>query len=367
MLLLKDEEDIQQIIFDLLETINWKDMYKSTFYKDLINDVNSCICDLSETENDEEDSIFNGIINETLKIYYDIMNIPKREVKSKITNNSTNYIFSIQKILDQPVCVQKTKEWYEMRHNLLSASNIWKVLSTECNYNSLIYEKCLQKTIDSNYTINSNSTEGSLNWGLKYEKVSVMIYEDLYNTNINTSFGCIIHPKYNFIGASPDGIDLSNGRMVEIKNIVNREINGIPKDSYWIQTQIQMEVCDLDECDFFETRCKEYITEEEYNTGIHKYKGIILHFIDNGYNTSYEYMPLNNNTDWINNTITLAIVDGKILLKKTFWYLDEYSCVLIFRNSYWFELVFPDFKKIWEIILYERENGYKQICVIKLD
>jgi hypothetical protein len=43
--------------------------------------------------------------------------------------------------------------------------------------------------------------------------------------------------------------------MVEIK-IYTTERYGIPTDNYWIQMQFQMEVCDLDECDFFETRMK---------------------------------------------------------------------------------------------------------------
>ena len=46
--------------------------------------------------------------------------------------------------------------------------------------------------------------------------------------------------------------------MLEVKNIYNREIRGIPKEEYWIQMQIQMETCDLDICDFLETRFLEY-------------------------------------------------------------------------------------------------------------
>ena len=57
----------------------------------------------------------------------------------------------------------------------------------------------------------------------------------MYQTKIE-EFGCIQHPKYNFIGASPDGINIEPncnrfGRMLEIKNIVNREITGIPKQN----------------------------------------------------------------------------------------------------------------------------------------
>jgi hypothetical protein len=88
------------------------------------------------------------------------------------------------------------------------------------------------------------------------------------------------HPKYDYIAASPDGINVDSnneryGRMVEIKNIYNREIDGIPTDNYWIQMQFQMEVCDLDECDFSETRMKEYSEEEFYADTTSKYKGVI--------------------------------------------------------------------------------------------
>ena len=52
--------------------------------------------------------------------------------------------------------------------------------------------------------------------------------------------------------------------MLEIKNPTSREITGIPKEDYWIQMQLQMETCNLNECDFLETVFKEYETEEEF-------------------------------------------------------------------------------------------------------
>ena len=94
-----------------------------------------------------------------------------------------------------------------------------------------------------------------------------MIYEDLFHTSVG-EFGCIRHQKYDFIGASPDGINIDPnssryGRMLEIKNIYNRDITGIPKEEYWVQTQMQMEVCDLDYRDCMETRIKEYSSETD--------------------------------------------------------------------------------------------------------
>jgi hypothetical protein len=48
-----------------------------------------------------------------------------------------------------------------------------------------------------------------------------MIYETLYSTKLG-EYGCIRHPKYDYIAASPDGINVDSnneryGRMVEIK------------------------------------------------------------------------------------------------------------------------------------------------------
>ena len=63
-----------------------------------------------------------------------------------------------------------------------------------------------------------------LHWGQKYEPLSVLLYEDIYNSKVE-DFGCIKHPNYHFLGASPDGIIIESstgryGRMLEIKNIV---------------------------------------------------------------------------------------------------------------------------------------------------
>ena len=33
---------------------------------------------------------------------------------------------------------QRTNEWYELRHNILTASSIWKIFSTDSQCNSLI-------------------------------------------------------------------------------------------------------------------------------------------------------------------------------------------------------------------------------------
>ena len=314
--------------------------------------------------------------------------------------------------ISQPV--QRTPEWYAFRHGLITASNLAKIFNSEAQRNSLIYEKCQPLITGGSRGMYNGGTNSPMHWGQKYEPVSIMIYESMFNTRI-TDFGCIQHPKYPFIGASPDGINCEPefsryGRMLEVKNIVNREIDGIPSKAYWIQMQIQMETCNLDECDFLETRFVEYppLDNENqlhpiYTDDQHGYKGVILYFVeritlanlgDKNGSPHYEYMPLTVPLDkesaeaWIAQTRE-RLRDQWTLYETKYWYLDEFSCVLVERNKSWFSAAVPKIEETWNTILRERETGYehraakkrsssidktqqlllgsKSVCLVKLD
>ena len=69
-------------------------------------------------------------------------------------------------------------------------------------------------------------------------------------------FGLLLHRNYWFVGASPDAVCLRSGRLLELKCPKSRTVkagNGI-LSHYWMQVQLQLEVCDAEECDFFEYR-----------------------------------------------------------------------------------------------------------------
>lgn len=287
---------------------------------------------------------------------YDPIDVNKLEIREKISILSSLY---------QPE--QRTNEWYENRQKLLTASSIWKIFSSESQINSFIVEKCkpfelIERT---NWFLG-----GSLNWGVIYEPVSVQLYEHIFSTKVG-EFGCITHSKYPFLGASPDGINICPdsdryGRMLEIKNIVNREITGIPKEEYWIQMQIQMETCNLDYCDFLETRFKEYEGEHIfYEDEEHEWKGVILCFIERiSPNTKplYKYSQINigktkEEVDgWIE-SVKCELRENYILYTKSFWYLDQLSCILVARNRLWFDAAIPKIKNTWEIIQNEMKTG----------
>ena len=275
----KDMEDLDEFLYEIIDELfedeiihmskpNFEEKIaeniKDIFYEEW---VNQRIC--SDKEFDEICEYIDTFLERTLHSLES--EIPKRQyLDTSIVYITPEDIPKISKKIEclknAPQPEQKSKEWYELRHNLITASNVHKLLGSELQCNSLIYEKCKPLTIEShNYFANSNN---SRQWGIIYEPLSIKIYEKLYQTTVS-DFGCIIHPKYNCIGASPDGINVDPltsrfGRMIEVKNIVNRDITGIPKEEHWIQMQIQMETCDLNECDFIETRFKEYETSDEF-------------------------------------------------------------------------------------------------------
>ena len=271
-------------------------------------------------------------------------------------------------IENKPQPEQRTSEWYKFRHNLITASSAWKALKSESYKNQLIVEKCKELNVDKFSSVN---TESAFHHGNKYEEVSIMIYEEKYDTKIK-DFGCIQHDKYKFLGASPDGINVKSendryGRMLEIKNPVSREITGIPKEEYWIQMQLQMETCDLNECDFLETSFKEYGNEEDFmNDGTFIYsdkeelKGIMIYFIKEG-KPFYEYMPIKYTKKqyekWYNEIMEKN--NHLTWIKNIYWRMEKYSCILVLRNKFWFEHAITKIEEVWNIVEKERISGYE--------
>jgi len=94
-------------------------------------------------------------------------------------------------------------------------------------------------------------TNFAMQWGIEHEHYAREIYEDSRNV-IVAQPGFIKHPKYDFIGCTPDGVVGSN--LLEIKcpqpkAHLDYLRNGIPP-KYFAQVQFQMMVCGSEWCDF---------------------------------------------------------------------------------------------------------------------
>jgi putative phage-type endonuclease len=396
----------------------WIDSYLCQYFSEITGDnigyvpYRSNYSPATATEADALNEVLDAYIRELyddiFERFYEEVAPPRVSVDSCITDESISpdekyeMTKKIETLREKPQPDQRTPEWYARRNNLITASAASKAFGSQASMNQLIYEKCKNHIHATSCGSCSGSGSGSggdggggggplqgsvnspLHWGQRYEPVTVMIYEHRNNTELG-EFGCIQHDTYPFIGASPDGINIDPaspiyGRMVEIKNIVNREITGSPKEEYWIQTQIQMEVCDLDECDFVETRFKEYNSEEDYladGSGGHTLagneKGIILWFQTAPALTQqgtvlppiqlYEYAPIGITAEayaeWETAVFDKHEREHNIWVRTIYWFLDEYSCVLIKRNRLWFSEAALVLQRVWSIIEEERRSGYE--------
>jgi len=319
---------------------------------------------------DIPEDIVHEIVKKAYANYF--MKHPKRSSPTKegiVLPDVTALRVHITYLSNIPQPEQRTDEWYLFRHKYLTASSIWKAFGSDSTRNQLIYSKCAPMDVKRYSNVNIDSP---MHWGHKYEYVTLQWYQHTYNTVVS-DFGCIPHSTHSYIAASPDGIntdETSNryGRMIEVKNIVNREITGIPKQDYWIQMQIQMEVCDLDECDFVETRFKEYEDIEEFErdgtytrTADGKSKGVCMLFIDNTHQPIYEYSSWASEKECVQTWAheNMSRHEDKTWLKNIYWKLDEVSIVFVERNKVWFEHALPVLQEVWNMIELERVSGYE--------
>ena len=323
--------------------------------------------------NDSDEDYIYELIEDALDIYNLTKHPHLEQIEDIVTNQDYTKTTSIEyytKIIEylrtRPQPPQRTDAWYKFRHNLITASNAYKAFESQSSINQLIYEKCQPLKTAETDSFSYVNVKSPFHWGQKYEPVSVLLYEEIFKTKIE-DFGCIQHDKYYFIGASPDGINVDPssplyGRMLEIKNVVSREITGIPKNEYATQMQLQMEVCNLDECDFLETKFVEYGSETEFYADVSdtKAKGVIVYFVRDS-KPFYVYKPLNIvSRDEIESweQETMEKYRDLVWIQNIYWRLDVLSCILVKRDKLWFESHVGQLEKVWKIIEEERVTGF---------
>lgn len=351
------------------------ELFESNFEHDIFYDESACelLCDIILFA---INYYFEFILFSSINIYNNFNNVNETQKEETETEtiaplNQKQIAQQIAYLESKPQPTQRTEEWYVFRHNLITASNAYKAFESQSAKNQLIYEKCKPIVYGKQHV----SVTSPLHWGQKYEPISVLYYEHTYKTTVQ-DFGCIQHDKYPFLGASPDGINVDPttnyyGRMLEIKNPVSREITGIPKKEYWVQMQLQMETCNLDECDFLETKFVEYENEEEFQrdgtflkSEKNELKGVMMYFSDNDNSPRYVYKPLTMDDKefqvWEAEMIELYENDKNMTwIKNNYWKLQQVSCILVKRDRPWFESHISELASLWAIVESERASGYE--------
>jgi putative phage-type endonuclease len=336
--------------------------YHINIFKEITNNI-KCLCSHTESE-------ITSVLYHVMTHYFNNI-VPRRSYPTTFIrniNSRQDLQNKIDYLINVPQPPQRSEEWYKFRHDLITASSASKALGSQAGINSIIYEKCKPLDLDKSKGVCITSP---FHHGLTYEPISIAIYEKMYNTKVE-DFGCIQDKMHPYIGASPDGISTDRksplfARMVEVKNVVSREITGIPKKEYWIQMQIQMGVCKLNECDFLETKfvvyedMYDFASDGTFNLSHdNKTKGIFMFFMIDG-KPLYEYPPIGQTSE------EFMEWEAQIMLKhdketwnnNIYWKLDVFSCVLVLRNQQWFDAAAIKLGEVWKTILEERVTGYE--------
>lgn len=133
--------------------------------------------------------------------------------------------------------------------------------------------------------------------------------------------------------------------------------------------QLQMEVCNLDECDFLETKFVEYESSKDFDedgtfttSQDDKKKGIIMYFSSINGTPVYVYKPIEINTEtefekWMDEQIEQR--KEMTWIKNYYWKLEVMSCVLVLRNKKWFQENVWELQEVWNTILLERETSFE--------
>lgn len=320
----------------------------------------------------------NELENEHLKSLEHIRNLKKEYAHIKVKLLAKKY---------QPE--QRSKDWYDMRFNMVTASDIGAILglSKYTTPNDIIIKKCGLTSFKGN----------KFTWhGQKYEPIATSIYESRFGVTVN-EFGLLQHETIPIIGASPDGIT-DEGIMIEIKCPYTRTIDGniMAKNmlQYYAQIQVQLEVCDLEECHFWECkfdvsgyhdlksykedkyipenvkflnilplkeRSLDYITVPDNRRSSNgQEKGIIAKIKKNISDSewSWIYPPFMFDTDkqikWLENEQNKHNYD---LFELIFWKLELSSNLIVKRDKKWFANGVPKILALWEQVKLRRKIG----------
>jgi putative phage-type endonuclease len=329
--------DINSLVCSLLyesKIINNPDNYKIN--NDDIDNIITIIHNIYNFDN----NLYNNIYNHIIKIY----NIEKYNKRRKCFKS---HVLSLKQ---NDNIEQRTSKWYEVRKNMLTASD-WGAALGKNKYSSK-KKTFNDKVYGSNFFGNKYTQ-----WGVKYEQIASMFYS-IKTTKTLIDFGLIKHKKYDFLGASPDNIS-ECGIMLEIKCPFSREINGSVPLHYWIQMQAQLEVCELERCDYLECKISEYNNKNDYlidNTTLNK--GCVIEIYDEDNKIlDYKYSNFNLNLKdldlWILN-FTHTNSNNNYSYNITYWKIDKFFLVPVYRDSCWFNNNINELIDFWNNVKIEK-------------
>jgi len=426
----KKETKIKKKISKLINSSIYIDNIKDEIKEDDKEIINE---ELKDNDNDKEDSddfesFFENLTNTKYKKIKSNYKFPNNTSWTPILNKDVelgpygtqwlhdkqehdeldNVLADRGKIYDKLRSVilpeQRSKEWFDMRNGAITASDIGTVLGD--NKYEKQYEFIVKKVYGRTFTSNEHCYHGKM-----LEEPATMAYQYRMNVKVE-EFGLMMHPKYRFLGASPDGIvnkyKLDGlhktkyvGRMLEIKCPKVRKIKmegpikaHICPIYYWDQVQLQLECCNLEECDFWQCKITLYKNREDFIDDTDEKEPFRAKSSGHEKGCLLQLMPLKRTDDIIKGKYLQAVYeDAKFIYPKNiemtpydcdqwiaekvgdidramkeaniygyyfdkviYWKIEHTKNVTIKRDREWFKESLKTFRHIWSKVEFLRKN-----------
>ncbi len=263
---------------------------------------------------------------------------------------------------------QKSAEWLRVRQKIITSTNGAAILE-ENNFQSP-YQLLVDKVGGIPTEPNIHMEHGNL-----FEPVARRIYEIIKRVQIY-ELGLVRHKKYKFLGASPDGLS-KLGILLEIKCPLTRYITDVILRRYWVQMQLQMEVCDLDKVDFMECKFKYYDSKEDYDADSQRKADADSQRKADADSQRKADAPKTTDSKWrgtISTGSTFSFtIDGDIEGEATnllqmgnsrqtkYWYCNSMHIINVKRSRAWFKKSLPHLRRFNNVLQVYRKRGIRSL------
>jgi putative phage-type endonuclease len=254
---------------------------------------------------------------------------------------------------------QRTDEWHTRRYNTITASEVYKAFEDATP--TMKYELVMSKLVPRNKDAEGSGNQvGALIWGTRFEPIAKEIYCNLNGVKI-VDLSCVAHPTYSFLGASPDGIILTEdtsspmyGSLIEFKCPISRkfsESTAVPAH-YNDQMQLQMECTQLNQCVYAEFAFK-VVSYSEWLHSTAEFKSVIAVVGETVF-----YKGLGDTSDigsWRNSIPEVR--DAGIEANIKYWVLDKWCSRVVAKDPNWITKNIASIEKTWKEVVAYRESG----------